>query len=148
MRWLVPEAIWGLECGSMGIPSWRTEPDRLIAPRDPKDNSRQKNGLDYWIWLAKLAEKGKISCIFFADNYARESIVTGSRNGCTNECIAAGDFEGHEAAFFRGGSNSGQQDPTIWISAMAAVSNSVAFGITGSSSYLTVSFHTSSAALS
>jgi hypothetical protein len=38
--------------------------------RDPKDNSRNKDRLDYYTWLAKLAEKGKIFCIFFADAYA------------------------------------------------------------------------------
>lgn len=35
--------------------------------KDPKDNSRTKDRLDYYIWLAKLAEKGKITSIFFAD---------------------------------------------------------------------------------
>ena len=29
--------------------------------RDPKDNSRTKDRLDYWLWLARLAEKGKIT---------------------------------------------------------------------------------------
>lgn len=53
--------------------------------------------------------------------------------------LGAGSFDGHEAAFFRGGSCVGQMDPTIYVSAMAAVSQSVAFGITGSTSYLTVS---------
>ncbi len=38
--------------------------------RDPKDNSREKDTLEYYLWLAKLAEKGKITSIFFADTYA------------------------------------------------------------------------------
>jgi hypothetical protein len=43
--------------------------------RDPKDNSRIKDKLDYYIWLAKLAEKGKITSIFFADTYAGMMIL-------------------------------------------------------------------------
>lgn len=79
-----------------------------------------KDRLDYYIWLAKLAEKGKITSIFFADTYA-----------------------GHEtygndmAATFRGGSQVAQMDPVVFISAMAAVTQSVSFGVTGSTSYLT-----------
>lgn len=37
--------------------------------RHPNDNSRTKDSLDYYIWLAKLAERGKISTVFFADHY-------------------------------------------------------------------------------
>lgn len=37
---------------------------------DPKDNSRSKDTLEYYLWLAKLAERGKITSIFFADTYA------------------------------------------------------------------------------
>lgn len=51
----------------------------------------------------------------------------------------SGSFDGHEAEILRGGSDVPQMDPTIWVSVMAAVSQSVAFGIIGSSSYLTVS---------
>ncbi|RDW60220.1 luciferase-like protein [Coleophoma crateriformis] len=92
----------------------------LFNPRDAKDNSRVKDRLNYYIWLAKLAEKGKITSIFFADTYA-----------------------GHEtygndmAATFRGGSQVAQMDPVVFISAMAAVTQSVAFGVTGSTSYIT-----------
>jgi hypothetical protein len=42
----------------------------IIYVRDPKDNSRQKDSLEYYLWLAKLAEKGKITSLFFADTYA------------------------------------------------------------------------------
>jgi alkanesulfonate monooxygenase SsuD/methylene tetrahydromethanopterin reductase-like flavin-dependent oxidoreductase (luciferase family) len=37
--------------------------------RDPNDNSRYKDRLEYYQWLAKLADKGKITCIFVADVY-------------------------------------------------------------------------------
>ena len=36
--------------------------------RDLKDNTKEKDRLEYYLWLAKIAEKGKISCIFFADS--------------------------------------------------------------------------------
>lgn len=38
--------------------------------RHPTDNAHTKDRLDYYLWLAKLAEKGKITAIFFADAYA------------------------------------------------------------------------------
>jgi hypothetical protein len=41
------------------------------------------------------------------------------------------------AATFRGGSQVAQMDPVVFISAMAAVTQSVAFGVTGSTSYIT-----------
>jgi hypothetical protein len=44
----------------MGIGQWK----------DPADNSRTKDSLEYYTWLAKLADKGKITSIFFADTYA------------------------------------------------------------------------------
>jgi len=39
-------------------------------------------------------------------------------------------------ATFRGGSQVAQMDPVVFISAMAAVTESVAFGVTGSTSYI------------
>lgn len=51
-------------------------------------------------------------------------------------------YAGHEtygndmAATFRGGSQVAQMDPVVFISAMAAVTESVAFGVTGSTSYI------------
>lgn len=38
--------------------------------RSPSDNGKTKDRLKYYMDMAKLAEKGKISCIFFADWYA------------------------------------------------------------------------------
>lgn len=37
--------------------------------KDPTSMSRHKDRLDYYIWLAKTAERGKITSIFFADIY-------------------------------------------------------------------------------
>jgi alkanesulfonate monooxygenase SsuD/methylene tetrahydromethanopterin reductase-like flavin-dependent oxidoreductase (luciferase family) len=87
--------------------------------RDPEDNSRDKDRLEYYIWLAKLADKGKITSIFFADGY-----------GLMQTC------EGKPDATFKGGSMVAYLSSVVLISAMAAVSKSVAFGITSSTSYI------------
>lgn len=41
----------------------------ILLYRDPEDTSRYKDRLEYYLWLAKLADKGKITAIFFADGY-------------------------------------------------------------------------------
>ncbi|KAH8670124.1 HK97 family phage prohead protease [Tricladium varicosporioides] len=88
--------------------------------KDPDDNSRFKDRLEYYIWLAKLADKGKITSIFFADSYGVHQTLNNSAD-----------------AIFRGGSQVANLDPVVLVSAMAAVTKSVAFGITGSTSYIT-----------
>lgn len=35
----------------------------------PGDQTINKDKLEYWLWMAKLAEKGKLSAIFLADAY-------------------------------------------------------------------------------
>ncbi|KAH6669953.1 luciferase-like domain-containing protein [Halenospora varia] len=87
--------------------------------KDPKDNSRSKDRLEYWLWLAKLAEKGKITAIFLADSYGGHNILNNSA-----------------AAQYKGGSHVGKLDPLMTVSAMAAVTKSVSFGITASTSYI------------
>lgn len=87
--------------------------------RNPEDNSRNKDRLEYYIWLAKLADKGKITSIFFADGYGLMST-----------------YQGKPDATFRGGSMVAYLDPVVLISAMAAVTKSVAFGVTSSTSYI------------
>ncbi|KAN0104898.1 bacterial luciferase-like protein [Hyaloscypha variabilis] len=83
----------------MGIGQWK----------DPADNSRTKGSLEYYTWLAKLADKGKITSIFFADTYA-----------------VMDTYEGRGHGSFSAGMH-----------AMARVSKNVGFGITGSTSYIT-----------
>lgn len=83
------------------------------------DNSRFKDRLEYYVWLAKLAEKGKITSIFFADSYGVHQTYNQSAD-----------------AIFRAGSQVANLDPVVLVAAMAAVTKSVAFGITGSTSYL------------
>jgi alkanesulfonate monooxygenase SsuD/methylene tetrahydromethanopterin reductase-like flavin-dependent oxidoreductase (luciferase family) len=71
------------------------------------------------LWLAKLAEKGKITSIFIADSYAGHNIYGGSAD-----------------ASYKGGSHIGKLDPLVIIPAMAAVTQSVSFGVTASTSYI------------
>jgi alkanesulfonate monooxygenase SsuD/methylene tetrahydromethanopterin reductase-like flavin-dependent oxidoreductase (luciferase family) len=87
--------------------------------KDPEDMTRTKDSLEYWIWLAKIAEKGKISSVFFADSYGGHEI-----------------YQKSIAAQYKGGSHVAKMEPTTVISVMASVTKSVGFGITGSTSYL------------
>lgn len=119
--WHVMAAIWEWECGSMWS-FFELQCSLLTrASRIPEDNSKWKDSLDYYIWLAKLAEKGKITGIFFADIYGVHD-----------------SFPGQSSDQFRSGATCGQLDPIVFVSAMAAVSKSVSFGITGSTSYINV----------
>ncbi|KAF2005833.1 Nitrilotriacetate monooxygenase component A/pristinamycin IIA synthase subunit A [Amniculicola lignicola CBS 123094] len=85
----------------------------------PGDNSYSKDSLDYYIWMAKLAEKAKITGIFFADTYAGHAVYGGNMD-----------------AILRSGTQVAQLDPLVIISAMAAVTKSVSIGVTGSTSYI------------
>lgn len=91
-----------------------TEPNRR-----PEDVSNTKDTLKYYIDLAKLAERGKISAIFFADWYAGFDVYGGSMDAMLKA--------GHQVAHL---------DPLPIISAMAAVTESVAFALTMSTSYV------------
>ncbi|KAN0104218.1 putative monooxygenase moxC [Hyaloscypha variabilis] len=99
--------------GHMGIGLWR----------NPTDNAHTKDRLDYYLWLAKLAEKGKITAIFFTGAYAVDET-----------------YQGKFDASYRGGSMVAQLEPTIFKSAMASVTKSVSFAITGSLSYIPVTY--------
>jgi alkanesulfonate monooxygenase SsuD/methylene tetrahydromethanopterin reductase-like flavin-dependent oxidoreductase (luciferase family) len=87
--------------------------------RNPESLSRHKDRLDYYVWLAKTAEKGKISSIFFADIYGTYETYGGSAD-----------------ATFRGGSWVAMMDPVVLIGAMAQATESISFAVTGSTSYL------------
>ena len=67
----------------------------------------------------QVAEKGKISCIFFANAYS--------------------ELEGHQGkadAQYNGGNHVAKFEPTLLVPAMAVVTKSIWFGITGSTSYI------------
>ncbi|RDW60222.1 putative monooxygenase-2 [Coleophoma crateriformis] len=83
------------------------------------DSTKDKDKLPYWLWMAKLAEKGKITCIFLADTYGGHEVYTGSM-----------------APVLRGGTQAGFIDPFMVVSAMAGVTNNVSIAVTGSTSYI------------
>ena len=72
--------------------------------------------------MAKLAEKGKITSIFFADVYGNAETYGGNPN-----------------ATYLGGAHVAHLDPVVLISAMAQVTQSVCFGVTGNTSYISKS---------
>ena len=50
--------------------------------QNPKDKSATKRGLDYWIDLAKLLERGQINALFLADTYGGYDTYEGSLDNC------------------------------------------------------------------
>ncbi|KAK3400426.1 luciferase-like domain-containing protein [Sordaria brevicollis] len=87
--------------------------------KNPLDTSATKfDGLDYWLNLARLLERGGINALFLADTYGGYDTYQSS----LDECI-------------RRGAQWPVGDPTIPISAMAAVTKNLAFGITASTSF-------------
>ncbi|KAF3766549.1 Nitrilotriacetate monooxygenase component A/pristinamycin IIA synthase subunit A [Cryphonectria parasitica EP155] len=86
--------------------------------KNPKDKSATKRNLEYWIELAKLLERGNINALFLADTYGGYDTYEGSLDNC-----------------IRRAAQWPMTDPTIPISAMAAVTKNLAFGITASTSF-------------
>lgn len=86
--------------------------------KDPEDKSATKTGLDYWINLAKILERGDINALFLADTYGGYDTY----NDSLDDCI-------------RRAAQWPMTDPSIPISAMAAVTKNLAFGITASTSF-------------
>lgn len=86
--------------------------------KNPKDKSATKRRLDYWIDLAKLLERGGINALFLADTYGGYDTYEDSLDNC-----------------IRRAAQWPMTDPTIPISAMAAVTKNLAFAITASTSF-------------
>ncbi|KAL6236664.1 hypothetical protein BDW75DRAFT_229315 [Aspergillus navahoensis] len=86
--------------------------------KNPTDKSATKRRLSYWIELAKLLERGGINALFLADTYGGYDTYEGK----LDECI-------------RRAAQWPVTDPTIPISAMAAVTKNLAFAITASTSF-------------
>ncbi|KAK3997816.1 luciferase-like domain-containing protein [Cladorrhinum sp. PSN332] len=86
--------------------------------KNPVDKSATKRRLEYWIELAKLLERGGINALFLADTYGGYDTYEGS----VDECI-------------RRAAQWPITDPTIPISAMAAVTKNLSFAITASTSF-------------
>lgn len=79
----------------------------------------EKNTLKYYTNLAKLAERGKVSSVFFADWFVGFDVYGGSLDTMLHA--------GHQVAHL---------DPMAPISAMAAVTRNVAFAVTQSTTYM------------
>lgn len=86
--------------------------------KNSKDKSATKRRLDYWIDLAKLLERGDINALFLADTYGGYDTYEDSLDNC-----------------IRRAAQWPMTDPTIPISAMAAVTKNLAFAITASTSF-------------
>jgi FMN-dependent oxidoreductase (nitrilotriacetate monooxygenase family) len=74
--------------------------------------------LEYWIELAKLLDRGGINALFLADTYGGYDTYEGSLDNC-----------------IRRAAQWPMTDPTIPISAMAAVTKNLSFAITASTSF-------------
>ncbi|KAI5957737.1 hypothetical protein KGF57_003003 [Candida theae] len=90
----------------------------LQAPglwKHPKDQSRNHNTIEYWTNLSQLLERGKFNGLFIADVLGPYDVYNGPRN-------------------FTAAATSGAQfpniEPSALISACAAVTSKLAFGIT------------------
>ncbi|ETN39516.1 uncharacterized protein HMPREF1541_05742 [Cyphellophora europaea CBS 101466] len=89
--------------------------------KNPSDQSTKKRKLGYWIELAKLLERGNINALFLADTYGGYDTCEYNEDSLDN-CI-------------RRAAQWPMTDPSIPISAMAAVTKNLTFGITASTSF-------------
>lgn len=76
--------------------------------------------IEFWTELAALCERGLIDCVFLAD-------ILGANDA----------YGGSPAAALRSGTMLPNNDPMMLISAMAAVTRNLCFGITGNTTYET-----------
>ncbi|RFA23604.1 LLM class flavin-dependent oxidoreductase [Subtercola boreus] len=86
--------------------------------RHPDDQSFRYKELSYWTELAKLLERGRFDGIFIADVLGTYDVYGGS----------------NEAAI-RHGAQVPVNDPVLLVSAMAAVTENLGFGITAGTAY-------------
>ncbi|KAK6457061.1 luciferase-like domain-containing protein [Scheffersomyces xylosifermentans] len=83
--------------------------------KHPKDKSRNYNTIEYWTYLAQLLEKGKFNGIFIADVLGGYDVYNGPRN-LTGAAISGAQWPVNE--------------PSAVVSAMAAVTKKLSFGVT------------------
>ncbi|ORY55556.1 luciferase-like domain-containing protein [Leucosporidium creatinivorum] len=86
--------------------------------KHPDDRSTTKHDLEYWIKLAELLERGKFNSVFIADVLGCYSVYGNSLDAAT-----------------RTGAQWGVDDPMVIVSAMAAGTNNLSFGVTHSVTY-------------
>lgn len=84
----------------------------------PENNRHRFNDIEYWIELAKLLERGGFDAVFLAD-------VTGTYD----------NFRGGPETAIKEGMQIPSNDPLMVIPAMAAVTQSLGFGVTFSTTY-------------
>ncbi|KAK4050926.1 hypothetical protein OIO90_004902 [Microbotryomycetes sp. JL221] len=90
-----------------------------------KDQSSQYNDLNYWIELCKILEQGKFNGIFIADVLGAYDVYNRDKQG---------ENQGLSPAM-RTGAQWGVSDPALLISACAAVTSHLTFGVTQSVTY-------------
>ncbi|OTB04323.1 hypothetical protein M426DRAFT_156470 [Hypoxylon sp. CI-4A] len=86
--------------------------------KNPVDKSATKRKLEYWVELAKLLDKGGFNALFLADTYGGYDTYESSLDNC-----------------IRRAAQWPMTDPTIPITAMAAVTKNLSFAITASTSF-------------
>lgn len=86
--------------------------------KNPGDKSATKRKLEYWVELAKLLEKGGFNALFLADTYGGYDTYEQSLDNC-----------------IRRAAQWPMTDPTIPITAMAAVTKNLSFAITASTTF-------------
>ncbi|GAB2529424.1 LLM class flavin-dependent oxidoreductase [Paramicrobacterium agarici] len=84
----------------------------------PDDQSTRYNDLDYWVDLAKLLERGKFDGLFIADVLGVYDTYQGSHDASVRRAMQVP-----------------VHDPLMQVSAMAAATEKLTFGITVSSTY-------------
>jgi FMN-dependent oxidoreductase (nitrilotriacetate monooxygenase family) len=86
--------------------------------RHPRDRSRHYNDIGYWTHLAQLLERGTFDGIFIADVLGTYDV-----------------YGGNNEAAIRNGAQVPVNDPMLLISAMAAVTDHLGFGVTAGTAY-------------
>lgn len=86
--------------------------------RHEHDRSAQYKDVRYWTEYAKLLEQGRFDGVFFADNVGYHDVYQGSAAGALAD-----------------GAQLPANDPALVVSAMAAATEHLGFGLTGSTTY-------------
>ena len=86
--------------------------------RHPQDQGHRYKDLQYWTDYAKLLEQAKFDGIFFADNVGYHDI-----------------YQGNADAALADAAQIPSNDPLLLVAGMAAVTENLCFGVTGSTSY-------------
>lgn len=86
--------------------------------RHPRDRSLQYNSLDYWVDLARIAERGKFDAVFIADVLGIYDVYRGGPQTALERAIQVP-----------------VNDPMMLVSAMALATEHLGFGVTCGISY-------------